>query len=201
MNPSRYKKRYAEDILAYFRSFLGYWERRLEAAEQRLAANAWQERAEEIARRQQEAFEQGKPFNEDVGALLDPESIKQGARVRAYENILSEMTAKRRLQGLPEFVKWATRIGVTTQTVRNWREEHEEFDAACRECEEIQKVLIKDGGLSGIYAGKTATFLLQAVHGMRAEPEDKEDAAERLVVNLERITPKKEAGDGETTDE
>ena len=197
MSQSKYKKSYPKDILTYFRSFLGYWERRLEEVESRLAAEAWQERAEEIARRQQEAFDKGVPYTEDIGAMLDPESIKQGARIRAYEALMAEMTAKRRLQGLPELCKWANKIPVTTETLRTWRREHPEFDEACRECMEIQAALIKDGGLSGVYAGKTVTFLLETVHRIRAEDAEDAGGGGLQVVIGERVA--KEDGGGEKT--
>ena len=163
-----------------------------------MAAEAWQKRAEDIAERQMRAVEEGKAFNEDVAALLDPESIKQGARIAAYEALTAEMTAKRRLQGLPELCKWAKTVGVTTQTVRNWCEEQEEFREAVEECMEIQAALLKDGGLSGVYAGKTAIFLLQTVHRMRAEVDEREGAASGLVVSVEEY---KDESDGKTTDD
>lgn len=200
MSQHKYQKTYPEEILAYFRSFLGYWERRLEELETRLAAETWQKRADEIAKRQKEAFDKGQPYTEDVGAMLDPESIMQSARIRAYNDLMAEMKVKRRLQGLPEFVKWANKIGITTQTIRDWRRKYEKFDEACEECEEIQRALLKDGGLAEIYASKTVTFLLETVHGMRAEDEEDADESGGFAVNIsERVT--KEAGDGEDKSE
>lgn len=195
MSKSKYKSSYPGEILAYFRSFLGYWERRLEAAEERLAAEAWQQRAEAIAKRHAEAFERGEAVVENVAELLDPENIKQAARVQAYHAIMEEMTAKRRLQGLPELVKWATRIGVTMTTLREWRDKYPKFDEACRECMEIQRVLLKDGGLSGVYAGKTVTFLLQYDHGMRVADEGQGEDESGLVVHIDHLKPKEERAD------
>jgi hypothetical protein len=198
---SKYKKSYPRDILDYFRSFIGYWDGRLEALEARLAAEAWQKRAEDLAERQMRAVEEGKAFNEDVALMLDPESIKQGARIAAYEALTAEMTAKRRLQGLPELCKWAKTVGVTTQTVRNWCEEHEEFREAVEECMEIQAALLKDGGLSGVYAGKTAIFLLQTVHRMRSEGDEADSLGGMQVVIGERAAKEDGGGEVKTTDD
>lgn len=201
LSRTKYKRIYCEEILAYFRSFLGYWERRLEETESRIAAVAWQERADRFEKRRQEAIEKGMPMVEDAGELLDPESIKQMARIKAYEALCQEMTAKRRLQGLPELCKWANKIGVTTETVREWRREHEEFDEACRECMEIQAALLKDGGLSGLYAGKTAIFLLQTIHGVKTVDEEDEDGSSGLqVVISERLSKEERGGEVKTTD-
>lgn len=201
MSQHKYQKTYPEEILAYFRSFLGYWERRLEELETRLAAETWQKRADEIAKRQKEAFDKGQPYTEDVGAMLDPESIMQSARIRAYNDLMAEMKVKRRLQGLPEFVKWANKIGITTQTIRDWRRKYEKFDEACKECEEIQRALLKDGGLAEIYASKTVTFLLETVHGMRAEDEEDADESGGLqVVICERAAKEDGSGEVKTTD-
>ena len=70
MSQHKYQKTYPEEILAYFRSFLGYWERRLEELETRLAAETWQKRADEIAKRQKEAFDKGQPYIPVVPAVL-----------------------------------------------------------------------------------------------------------------------------------
>ena len=201
MGEKKYQKTYPDEILAYFRSFLGYWERRLTEVESRIAAETWQKRAEMIAERQREAFDKGEAYTEDVGAMLDPESIMQGARVRAYEALMAEMKVKRRLQGLPEFVKWANKIGITTQTIRDWRRKYEKFDKACKECEEIQRALLKDGGLAEIYASKTVTFLLETVHGMRAEEdEDADESGGLQVIIRERASKEDKNGEDKTTD-
>lgn len=89
----------------------------------------------------------------------DPEAHK--LRMMICDNLLAEMSAEQRLRGLPSYEKWAKRIGVHPSTVSRWREVHPEFDEACRDCDKIQVDILRDGGLSGIYAGRTATFLIK----------------------------------------
>lgn len=201
MRKVKYKASYPDEILAYFRSFLGYWERRMEQLEERMAEAAWKERADELARRQKEAFEKGTPMADDVAMMLDPESVKQSARTAAYRALMEEMRIKRRLQGLPELVKWANKIGVTTQTIRNWRLAYPRFDAACEECMEIQAALLRDGGLSEVYASKMVTFLLETVHAHRAEDEE-EIESDTMLVDIDERAAKEDAdGDkGKATD-
>ena len=201
MRKVKYKASYPDEILAYFRSFLGYWERRMEELEERMAEAAWKERADELARRQKEAFEKGTPMADDVAMMLDPESVKQSARTAAYRALMEEMRIKRRLQGLPELVKWANKIGVTTQTIRNWRLAYPRFDAACEECMEIQAALLHDGGLSEVYASKMVTFLLETVHAHRVEDEEDADESGGLqVIIRERASKEDKNGEDKTTD-
>jgi hypothetical protein len=101
---------------------------------------------------------------------------------------------------LPEYVKWANKIGITTQTIRDWRRKYEKFDEACKECEEIQRALLEDGGLAEIYASKTVTFLLETVHGMRAEDEDDADESGGLQVVIGERVAKEDGGGEKTTD-
>ena len=82
-------------------------------------------------------------------------------RMAVCDNLLAEMSAEQRLRGLPSYEKWAKRIGVHPCTVSRWREAHPEFDEACRDCDKIQVDILRDGGLSGVYAGRTATFLIK----------------------------------------
>ena len=161
MSAIKYKRAYCASVREYFGKFIGYWERRLEAIEERLAREAWEDRASELARRQSEAVERGEHLETPIGELLDPESVKQAARIRAYEALEKEMATERRMRGLPSFEKWAKVVGVNPSTVSRWRELHPEFDEACRDCDRIQVDILRDGGLSGIYAGRTATFLIK----------------------------------------
>ena len=72
-----------------------------------------------------------------------------------------QMSAEHRLRGLPSFEKFAKKIGVHPSTISRWRDAYSEFDEACLDCERIQVDILRDGGLSGIYAGRTATFLIK----------------------------------------
>lgn len=89
----------------------------------------------------------------------DPDAHK--LRMVVCDHLLAEMSAEQRLRGLPSYEKWAKRIGVHPSTVSRWREVHPEFDEACRDCDKIQVDILRDGGLSGVYAGRTATFLIK----------------------------------------
>ena len=93
--------------------------------------------------------------------IKDEEPDAHQRRMVACEHLLAEMSAEQRLRGLPSFEKWAKRIGVHPSTVSRWRDVHPEFDAACRDCDKIQVDILRDGGLSGVYAGRTATFLIK----------------------------------------
>ena len=106
---------------------------------------------------------------------IDPESVRQRARIKAYELLSAEMEVRKRLVGVPSLEKWAKKIGVHPSTVSRWRQDHEEFDAACADCVAIQNDILRDGGLSGVYNGRLVTFLMER-NEQRAQ-----DADERSV--------------------
>lgn len=107
-------------------------------------------------------------------------------RVRAYNMLLSEISSKARMRGLPTLAKWAKTVPVTASTVSRWRREYPEFDEACRDCLAIQTEILKDGAVGGIYASRAAIFLIkmnedrareaeQSSGGMRLEDFDDAD--------------------------
>ena len=157
----KYKRIYCREVRAYFESFIGYWERRLEQLEERLVLEDWEARAKALEDARVAAIQKGVVVEENVTALVDPESIRQRARIKAYELLSAEMEVRKRLVGVPSLEKWAKKIGVHPSTVSRWRQDHEEFDAACADCVAIQNDILRDGGLSGIYNGKIAAFLIE----------------------------------------
>ena len=137
----------------------------MDALEERLIRENFEERARMIQEAHkaaiQEADSRGRLSLQIEAADIDPESIRQRARIKAYELLAAEMEVRKRLVGVPSLEKWAKKIGVHPSTVSRWRQDHEEFDAACADCVAIQNDILRDGGLSGIYNGKIAAFLIE----------------------------------------
>lgn len=73
----------------------------------------------------------------------------------------SELEGKKRHRGVPQFSKFARKIGVTLRTLENWRLAFDRFDEACAECEAIQRELLVDGGLEEEYNPRFAIFLIE----------------------------------------
>lgn len=73
----------------------------------------------------------------------------------------SEFEGKKRHRGVPQFSKFARRVGVTLRTLENWRLVYDRFDEACVECEAIQRELLVDGGLEEEYNPRFAIFLIE----------------------------------------
>ena len=93
---------------------------------------------------------------------IDPsDTDAEHQKIVACNRLIEQMSAEHRLRGLPSFEKWAKKIGVHPSTVSRWRDTYPEFDEACCDCERIQVDILRDGGLSGVYAGRTATFLIK----------------------------------------
>ncbi len=157
----KYKKIYCREVREYFDSFLGYWERRAEQLEERLIREDWEARSRALEDARMAAIQKGAYLMENATDIVDPESVRQRARIRAYELLLAEMEVKKKLDGLPSLEKWAKKIGVYPSTVSRWQQEHEEFKAACADCTAIQDDIARDGGLSGLYNSRVVTFIME----------------------------------------
>lgn len=133
----------------------------MEQLEERLIREDWESRSKALEDARVAAIQKGVVLMESVADIVDPESVRQRARIKAYELLAAEMEVRKRLVGVPSLEKWAKKIGVHPSTVSRWRQDHEEFDAACADCVAIQNDILRDGGLSGIYNGKIAAFLIE----------------------------------------
>ena len=157
----KYKRVYCREVREYFEAYIGYWERRAAQLEERLVIEDWEARSRALEDARQAAIQKGVVLVESMADMVDPESVRQRARIKAYHMLLEEMEVKKRMEGLPSLEKWAKKIGVHPSTVSRWRQDHEEFDAACADCAAIQDDILRDGGLSKIYDGKTVALLME----------------------------------------
>jgi hypothetical protein len=80
--------------------------------------------------------------------------------------------------GIPEFIEFALEIGVSDETLRNWRDKYEAFGKAYKLCKAIQKWYLQKTGLSGKNNPRMTQFLLSANFKVseysRRKPEEKE---------------------------
>jgi hypothetical protein len=105
---------------------------------------------------------------------------------------------------MPTFERFATSIGVTTATLRNWRAKYPEFEEACRMCEQIQRDFLQQGLLNGsispiggIFVAKNVTahhdtpMVDKVEHGVTNVPEgvqgERPALAERTPEELARL--------------
>ena len=65
-------------------------------------------------------------------------------------------------RGIPEFIEFALIIGVSDETLRNWRDKYEEFGEAYKLCKAIQRWYLQQTGLSGKNNPRMTQFLLSA---------------------------------------
>ena len=141
----------------------------MEQLEERLIAENFEERARILAAAREREMREAKdgpsgrpvPTVDFFAESIDPESVRQRARIRAYHLLLEEMEVKKRMEGLPSLEKWAKKIGVEPSTVSRWQRDHEEFAQACDDCAAIQDDILRDGGLSKIYDGKIVALLME----------------------------------------
>lgn len=65
-------------------------------------------------------------------------------------------------RGMPEFIEFALMIGVSDDTLRNWRDSHNNFAEAYSICKSIQRWYLQQTGLSGKNNPRVTQFLLSA---------------------------------------
>ena len=68
---------------------------------------------------------------------------------------------------LPKFHEFAKSIGVTHQTLHNWKDEHKEFFEAYKECKELQKWFLIENGLNANYNASAYIFTAKNITDMR----------------------------------
>lgn len=94
--------------------------------------------------------------------------------------------------GYPTLTKFAIAVGVTPRTIRNWRNEHDEFDEACEFAENILNDVLDERSLTGKWDGKVA-MKIRELRANAKKGEDGEDGNGSLSVNIRRdYAPDKE---------
>lgn len=88
----------------------------------------------------------------------------------------------------PQFEEFADIINVTTETLNNWCNEHEEFRAIHFRCKEIQRMKLNKFALLGVFNSSYAKFIAANHHGMTDKSEQKltTDEGYNVVVRVER---------------
>lgn len=99
-----------------------------------------------------------KPF-ETIEKII---KLKNGCIMKTEEKIPND---------LPLFSKFASRIGVHRQTLKNWTKTHEDFDNIYKMCLDIQSTILITNGLLGLYNPSYAGLVSKNFLNMR----DKKD--------------------------
>ncbi|MBQ6594636.1 MAG: hypothetical protein IJH78_03135 [Clostridia bacterium] len=85
---------------------------------------------------------------------------------------------------LPTFEDFAWQRGLTTETLRRWEEEHEEFREACELARIRQRHLLITEALTGDYNAAFARFLACALCGLSAQPAEAKETLPAVVDDL-----------------
>lgn len=85
----------------------------------------------------------------------------------------------------PTFEGFAASIGVTRNTLDNWRNKHAAFARAYERAEDLQKNMLIVNGLGGRYNGNFAKFIAANQHGMVEKSEHKIGGTEDFTVNIQ----------------
>lgn len=75
------------------------------------------------------------------------------------------------MSGYPSLIKFAIKIGVTPQTLNNWKDKHEEFKEACEFADAIQDEILNERALMGEVDGRVAMKIRELKQNARDRAE------------------------------
>lgn len=85
----------------------------------------------------------------------------------------------------PQFEEFADSIDVTTETLNNWREKHEEFADVYARCKELQRMKLNKFALLGTFNASYAKFIAVNHHGMAEKTENDSN----ITFNMQYASP------------
>ena len=91
------------------------------------------------------------------------------------------------MSGYPSLIKFAIKIGVTPQTLNNWKDKHEEFAEACEFADAIQDEILNERALTGEVDGRVAMKIRELK--IAARRADANESGTKIVLEIN--------GDGE----
>lgn len=83
---------------------------------------------------------------------------------------------------MPTFYRFATKINVNVESLREWRKKNGKFASAYKECKELQKEFLINNGLSGASPAAAFIFTAKNVTDMR----DKQELSVQDVTGIEK---------------
>ena len=88
------------------------------------------------------------------------------------------------MSGYPSLIKFAIKIGVTPQTLNNWKDKHEEFAEACEFADAIQDEILNERALTGEVDGRVAMKIRELKIAARRNAGESEGSGLRLSINV-----------------
>lgn len=83
----------------------------------------------------------------------------RGEKSDSYEEVIKVK--------LPSVEDFAGYLGVTRQTIYNWRDAHDDFGYVLEKIDNEQRTRLINGGLEGTYSPVISKLMLSSNHGMR----------------------------------
>jgi hypothetical protein len=84
---------------------------------------------------------------------------------------------------MPTMVGFAKKVGVTTRTLLNWREAHDEFEQAYDYAMSIVADMIQQFSINNVWSPSMSVFMLKANHGMQDRIEISTDSTIHIVLD------------------
>jgi hypothetical protein len=86
--------------------------------------------------------------------------------------------------GYPSLVKFAIKIGVTPQTLNNWRDKHDDFKEAMAFADMIQDEVLNERALAGAVDGRVAMKIRELKAASRKEAMNESESGRRFSINI-----------------
>jgi len=101
--------------------------------------------------------------------------------------VYEENSNRKTVIGIPTLGKFAFARKVTVRTLERWGEAHPEFAEAVEVAMEMQKDMLADGGLIGLFQPQITKFLLSANHGLheKIDRTDEQTNAQPLEIRMQ----------------
>lgn len=86
----------------------------------------------------------------------------------------------------PLFARYAQKLGVSYETLQEWRRVHPEFSDAYKACKKIQEAIMLEGAIAGHYSAAFTIFSMKNMHNWRDKKEHIVEADDlNLTINIE----------------
>lgn len=86
--------------------------------------------------------------------------------------------------GYPSLIKFAIKIGVTPQTLNNWKDKHDDFKEACEFADAIQDEILNERALTGEVDGRVAMKIRELKIAARRNAGETDGNGVRLTINV-----------------
>ena len=123
-------------------------------------------------------------------SLYDKKYCQKMIDFFTVEHTITNSEGKEVANKLPMFEKFAVEIGVSSSTLRKWKDDYEDFSAAYKKCKDLQFQMTNDLAMRGFYNPTYTIFWAKNALGMKDKQEVENTGQATQVVYVDAETKK-----------